>query len=441
MRRTATATAALALGALGYVFVRRRRPASPFPRDPQLDNTSAFLTEGYTFISTRCDRLQSDVFEARLMLQNVFCARGEEAARMFYVPGRFTRRRAIPVTAPKLLQELGSMQQLDGEAHRHRKRMVISQLMTSVRLRELVDIVGSEWRTRIAAWRSKRDVILHDEAREILCRGVCAWAGVPLPRQDLARHAREFGEMIDASGSVGPRNWRAQRLRRDTERWIERVIQDIRGGRLIMVPARPAHAIAWHRDADGKLLSTRAAAAELINVLRPTVAVARFITFAALALHEHPEAARALEAGDERQLDWFVEEVRRFYPFFPAIGGRVLTEFDWRGHRFTKGTWVLLDVYGTNHDPRIWGDPDIFRPQRFESWDGGAFSFIPQGGGSHADNHRCPGEDITVALMKDAIRQLTSIRYDVPPQDLRVDLTGIPALPASGFVIANVEPR
>jgi fatty-acid peroxygenase len=37
------------------------------------------------------------------------------------------------------------------------------------------------------------------------------------------------------------------------------------------------------------------------------------------------------------------------------------------------------------------------------------------------------------------VRQLRRIRYDVPPQDLRVDLTRIPALPASGFILSNVR--
>jgi fatty-acid peroxygenase len=32
-----------------------------------------------------------------------------------------------------------------------------------------------------------------------------------------------------------------------------------------------------------------------------------------------------------------VQEVRRFYPFFPFVSGRVLTEFAWRGHRFARG--------------------------------------------------------------------------------------------------------
>jgi fatty-acid peroxygenase len=34
----------------------------------------------------------------------------------------------------------------------------------------------------------------------------------------------------------------------------------------------------------------------------------------------------------------------------------------------------------------------------------------------------------------------TRIEYKVPPQDLRVSLSRIPTLPASGFVIESVRP-
>jgi hypothetical protein len=60
--------------------------------------------------------------------------------------------------------------------------------------------------------------------------------------------------------------------------------------------------------------------------------------------------------------------------------GRVLNEFDWRGYRSTRGTWVILDLYGTNHDPRIWDHPELFRPERFHGWDGRLFTFIPRAG-------------------------------------------------------------
>jgi fatty-acid peroxygenase len=81
-----------------------------------------------------------------------------------------------------------------------------------------------------------------------------------------------------------------------------------------------------------------------------------------------------------------------------------------------------------------------FRPERFRRWDGSAFNFIPQGGGDHHDNRRCPGEWITIELMKRAVHLLTTATsYDVPEQDLSVDLTRMPTGPKSRFVISNVR--
>lgn len=38
-----------------------------------------------------------------------------------------------------------------------------------------------------------------------------------------------------------------------------------------------------------------------------------------------------LLVGNDGYLEQFVQEVRRFYPLFPLISGRVQQEFDWRG--------------------------------------------------------------------------------------------------------------
>jgi len=44
--------------------------------------------------------------------------------------------------------------------------------------------------------------------------------------------------------------------------------------------------------------------------------------------------------------------------------------------------------------------------------------------------------------MKTIVRlMLGEMRYEVPPQDLRIDLARIPALPASGLVVANLAIR
>jgi fatty-acid peroxygenase len=410
-----------------------------FPRDEQLDSTLALLSEGYEFIPNRCQQYQTDIFETRLMLSQALCVTGAEAAQMFYQPDRFTRKRALPPTALLLLQDRGSVQLQDGAAHRNRKQMFLS-LMTPTSIQQLVDLTAAEWRARLAAWEAQPAVVLHTEVQEILCRAVCAWAGIALTEAEAKQRTREFAAMVDGAGSVGPRNWRGLLLRARTERWARKLIEQVRTGAHTVPTGSAAQVIAQHLDQSGKLLDTRVAAVELINVLRPTVAVAWYITFTALALHEHPECRQQLLQGDGEYLEWFVQEVRRFYPFFPAVGGRVAQEFDWRGHRFTQGTWVLLDLYGTNHDARIWQNPEVFRPERFRDWDHSAFNLIPQGGGDLHTSHRCPGERITLELMKTAVRLLTTeMQYEVPEQDLRYSLARMPALPQSRFVIRSVQ--
>lgn len=54
------------------------------------------------------------------------------------------------------------------------------------------------------------------------------------------------------------------------------------------------------------------------------------------------------------------------------------SSFTWNGYAFHEGTLVLLDIYGTNHDPNIWVNPDEFQPERFAQWQDDQFSFIPQ---------------------------------------------------------------
>jgi fatty-acid peroxygenase len=147
-------------------------------------------------------------------------------------------------------------------------------------------------------------------------------------------------------------------------------------------------------------------------------------------------------SGDNDQSEWFVQEVRRWYPFFPFIGGITLESFTWRDHQFQKGDWVTLDIYGTNRDRKSWDDADAFRPTRFREWDENHFTFIPQGAGNHDTTHRCPGEWITIALMKQAATIFVrDISYRVPPQDLSISLRSIPTQPASGFIITDVRRR
>ena len=82
--------------------------------------------QGYAFIQNRCNAFRSDLFKTRLMPSEVICMRGAEAAERFYDSSRFTRRRAMPITVLKLLQDFRSVQLLDDHEHRHRNAMLLS---------------------------------------------------------------------------------------------------------------------------------------------------------------------------------------------------------------------------------------------------------------------------------------------------------------------------
>ncbi|WP_227939963.1 cytochrome P450 [Alkalihalobacillus deserti] len=411
------------------------------PHDRSLDNSLALMQEGYLFIKNRVEQYQSDLFEARLLGQNVICMSGEEAAKVFYDSERFQRNGAAPKRVQKTLFGVDAIQTMDGQSHLHRKILFMS-LMTPPHQKRLAELVMKEWQHCIKEWEGQDQIVLFDEAKKVLCRVACDWAVVPLPEAELKERADDFSSMVDAFGAVGPRHWKGRRARARAEEWIQRVIENVRAGKLVVEEDTALHAMAFHKDHEGNKLNSRMGAIELINVLRPIVAISTFITFAALALHKHPEYKEKLESRDDDWFEWFAQEVRRYYPFGPFMGARVKKDFTWKEGHFKEGQLVLLDLYGTNHDSRLWNLPNEFKPERFRNREGSLYDFIPQGGGDPEKGHRCPGEGITVEVMKSSLDFLVNkVQYNVPDQDLSYSLVKMPTLPGSGFIMSSIQAK
>jgi fatty-acid peroxygenase len=100
---------------------------------------------------------------------------------------------------------------------------------------------------------------------------------------------------------------------------------------------------------------------------------------------------------------------------------------------------VLLDVFGTDHDDRLWDEPFRFDPDRFRDRSPGPYDLVPQGGGDPADGHRCPGEPATTALLRGSVAALVrDVSYTVPEQDLRVPPSRFLGLPRSRFRVRDL---
>ncbi|RYG74203.1 cytochrome P450 [Lentibacillus lipolyticus] len=407
------------------------------PREKGLDNTCTMLLEGYNYIGNRRKQFGSNIFQTRLMGQKVICMGGEQAAEIFYDEEKFTRKGAVPNRIKESLFGKHGVHVQDGAEHKHRKQMFMS-LMTPERLNELMNIAEKQWEIALDSWKQKSKIVLFRETEKIMCRMACQWAGVPLWANKLSQRTSDLSAMIDAFGAIGPRHWKGRTARNRSEQWIKSIIKQVRNGDLQAREDTALFTISWHRDRNGHLLDLHTAAVELLNIVRPIVAVGRYITFGALAMNDFPETKDKLQEGDDAYTRMFVQEIRRYYPFGPFLGAKVRNNFKWGGHHFQKGTLVLLDVYGTNHDPSLWETPDEFRPERFKEWEDNPYDFIPQGGG-YDMGHRCPGEVITINIMKVSLEFLAKrMDYQLPKQDLRFRMNRMPSIPKSRFVISGV---
>ena len=147
----------------------------------------------------------------------------------------------------------------------------------------------------------------------------------------------------------------------------------------------------------------------------------------------------AATEGDDDFLDAVMKESMRLHPVIPMVVRTLMKPATVAGYDLPQGTTVGPSIILAHQREDNHEDPEVFRPERFRRRPEDRFEFIAQGGGQHATHHRCPGEWITLGLIKRALVQLAGeMTYQVPPQDLSIDFQRLPALPHSGFVMTHV---
>jgi fatty-acid peroxygenase len=407
---------------------------------PARDDSLLLALRGYGWLPDRRRASDRRTVRARLVGLRATGLEGPDAARFFYDEDHVRRSGAIPEPVQGTLFGKGAVHTLDGAAHRVRKAMFVALLMHDDGIRSLVDRATAAWDAAAAGWSQRPRIVLHEESGRVLTAAVCRWAGVPLADDEVPGVARDLQALVDGFATGGPRHWRARRARGRREAWLGRLVEDVRAGRVAVPAGSAVDVVAGHRDAGGERLDPRLTAVELLNVIRPTVAISWFLAFSGHALIRWPEHRDRLAGGDPAHAEAWAHEVRRFYPFAPFVGGRAPRDVEWDGQRIPRNSMVLLDLYGANHDPDVWADPYAFRPERFLAEDGrvrdiGAYELVAQGAGDPLTGHRCPGEMITVAVLSALAVRLARLSFDAPEQDLSIPLHRIPALPRSGVVL------
>lgn len=221
----------------------------------------------------------------RLLGHRAHVVRGEAGARMFYDESVIRREGAVPAPLRLLLFGPGAVHGLDDEAHRRRKAIFLD-VLAAERVEALGDDVARELADTVQSWPGRTPLSLFDELVRVYGGCVLPWAGVRVEPGEAATVARRLAWIVDGFGfdpGAGPR---AAWARWWADRWARRIVREARAGDRSTRPGSMLEALA---TGSGAALPIEVAAVELINVLRPTVAVAWLAAFAALALVRHPE--------------------------------------------------------------------------------------------------------------------------------------------------------
>jgi fatty-acid peroxygenase len=377
-----------------------------------------------------------DRFAARMLGRQAVVLRGEAGARTFYDPALVRRGGAMPAPVRLVLFGPGAVHGLDGEAHARRKQLLL-EVVSADAVDRLTRLVGERLDEAVERWTDRGRVRLFDQLVELYGGAVLEWAGTGTTGARARAVSHDLARIVDGFGVGGTGYPRAVLARVRAQRWALQIVRDARSGART---APAGSAVAVLAGVPRAELPDLAAATELLNVVRPTVAVAYFGAYAAQAVVQRPDWRPDLAAGSAAHLRAFEHELRRYYPFVPLLPGRLRRPWPWEGGRLPRRSWLVLDVLGTNRDPARWDEPEELRPERFLGREPTAYDFVPQGGGDPATGHRCPGEPIAIGLLERTLQRLAGLDYELSPEGREVPLDRVPSLPADRVELTGVRP-
>ncbi|PXX65668.1 cytochrome P450 [Nocardia tenerifensis] len=125
-----------------------------------------------------------------------------------------------------------------------------------------------------------------------------------------------------------------------------------------------------------------------------------------------PEADPA-ELARLPYLDAVCHETLRLHPAVPIVLRRLTTPYPVRGVALAAGDTMGVAVPLLHTDPRVWPQPERFRPERFLERRYGPFEFAPFGGG----HRRCVGAALADYELRIALATIVNrVRLRLPPR-------------------------
>jgi cytochrome P450 len=178
-------------------------------------------------------------------------------------------------------------------------------------------------------------------------------------------------------------------------------------------------------DENGNLLGNDYIHTELNSILsagHETTAVA--LGWTLYELGRHPEVMKKLREelsahGPDPDpgllltlpyLDAVCKEAIRLHPILAECARIPMQSMEIDGHHIPAGQALAISIVGIHHDPQLYPQPDMYRPERFLEHNYSAYEFLPFGGG----HRRCMGAGLAEYTMRIALAEVI-MRWDFEP--------------------------
>jgi len=397
----------------------------PGPTAPAAVQTLEWVARPHAFLE-RCARSYGEPFTLRTAWADgpvVLVWSPDEVRRVFTGGLRAAGSRLLePFAGPT------SILVLEDEAHLAQRRAMLPPFHGD-RMRALVPLVAELAEAEVARWRPGElatlprmqaltlEVIVrtvfgtgHDALREDIRRALDVVASLPrLTAMALLPRRRVWAPFRAAVGRV-----------------------DGRLADLIAAGGRPGTILAELEGTPGEL---RDQIVTLLAAGHETTATA--LAWGMERLARHPEVLERVRDGDDAYLDAVVKEILRTRPVLSIAPRTTREAFAVGSHVLPPGTHVAACLHLALQRPETWGDPAMFRPERW--LDGGtpeAYAFIPFGGGVR----RCLGAAFATMEMREVVRAVARrTRLSAPPGGEPARRRSVAIAPGRGARVVVLE--
>ncbi|XP_050365905.1 cytochrome P450 81Q32-like [Argentina anserina] len=153
--------------------------------------------------------------------------------------------------------------------------------------------------------------------------------------------------------------------------------------------------------------------------------------------------SRLIEEADLANLPYLhgiINETLRMYPADPLLVPHESSqECTIEGYHVPRGTMLLVNIWAIQNDPKLWEQPEQFKPERFLKNEANGFQMLPFGTGRRG----CPGEGLATRIIGLALGSLIQCFEWERSSDEVVDMSegaGL-TMPKAQALLAKCRPR